>query len=584
MKKQGTSEIYDLVLKADFEAAIDELKAMYAQDPSLKNSVHFYTLFATLEGLINRKEATLRCLAKAKRLQSASGSTGAILLDMTDIRFHVLFHEDKKADELFNLFVETNQKSSMGWAERGVFLYHLEKFGPAGESFELALKHNRNNALALGYKALAQRRMGSPREKESFRDFVMANVPNDVGYLSKAEIYDNLGDYEKVREYAAKVLAKTPSNLAAIFLKRESFIKENKFSLARKYERKLESAGFFIEGFDKLPDDRFYVLWNILFYLEQTRFLRQLGGVPLGDPGSVLHGTATGVSAQEPAGSPLAAEASGSAKRSYSSIQQGNIRMADQYFEKGKKKLEEKDYEEAIKFFNQAVSYDPDHVLALNEMGLTYMMTGDEQGYRIDQAVNYFDEIIRRDPSFAQAHYYKFVAFLLVGNYENAIASIDMAIGLEPGNIQYQLDKGVLLSDIKRNEFAIEVFEGVLKQDPENATAWSSLAFIHKRVGNKKMEVKCLNRFLKLAPKDVNAWFERGMVFKRFAKYDTAISCFDHILSLETDHYLALKEKGMCLRLMGKREEGDEIITRAEQNRERYLKEASRLEDSLIGR
>jgi len=601
MKQQENNGIRGFILKADFEAAIRELKALYANDKSLKDSVHFYTLFGVLEGVINQKEASLRCVSKAQKIQTGGSS---LFLDMMAIRLHVLFHEDRKADELFTLFVERNPKSSVGWGERGMFLYHQEKFGPAAESLDIALELDEWNILAQGYKALNQRRTGSPEEKESFRTFVTMDAKSDICYLSKGEIYDNMENYEKMRAYVSKVLDNNPENLAAIYLKRESLIKENKFSLARKFERKLESSGFFLESFDKLPDDRFFVLGKILYFLEQSRFLKNLGGVPFGEargtsPRSLGSVERTAYS-PSPVSSPVelgGAEALGvqgagvvdvagsvkDARKSFSTINQGKFMMADQYFEKGMKKLEKKDYEEAIRFFKQAVSYNPDHILALNEIGLTYMITGDEQGYRIDRAVNYFDQTLLRDPSFAQAHYYKFVAFLLVGNYESALASIDMAIAVEPDNIEYLLDKGVLLGDIKRSEFAVEVFEEVLKKDPENPTAWSSLAFIYKEMRNKKMEVKSLNKFLTLEPKDVNAWFERGMVFKRFARYETAISCFDHILSLEEDHHLAMKEKGMCLRLMGRREEGDELLARADQNRIRYLDEAAKLDSSLSG-
>ena len=601
MKQQENSGLQELIRRADFETAIHELKALYASDRSLKDSIHFYTLFGVLEGLINRKEASLRCLNKAQKIQTDDSS---LFLDMMAIRFHVLYHEDRKADDLFNLLVEKHPKSSDGWSERGIFLYHLEKFGPAAESLDIALDLNELNILAKGYKALNQRRMGSPDEKESFRTFVTMEAKSDIGYLCKGEIYDNMGNFEKMRAYVSKVLDNDPENLAAIYLKRESLIKENKFSLARKYERKLESSGFCLESFDKLPDDRFFVLGKILYFLEQTEFLKDLGGAPFDEaremsPRSVertkrtIHSSAAlssslgpevvGAPGVQDAGEPGVSGSIEDSRKSLKAINQGKFMMADQYFEKGKKKLEEKDYEEAIRFFKQAVSYNPDHILALNEIGLTYMITGDEQGYRIDRAINYFDQTLLRDPSFALAHYYKFVAFLLLGNYESAIASIDMAIAVEPGNIDYLLDKGVLLGDIKRDEFAVEVFEEVLKRDSENPTAWSSLAFIYKKAGNKKMEVKCLNKFLALVPKDVNAWFERGMVFKRFAKYDTAISCFDHILSIEEDHHLAMKEKGMCLRLMGKREEGDELLARADQNRMRYLDEAAKLDSSLSG-
>ena len=577
---ENRNQLHQMLSKADFKGALGQLKTMYAEHRELKSSPHFFTLFANFQTLLNRKEAALKAMSKAVELQ---GFNKSLFLEMTNARIQVIFNNDRKADELYNLFVEENPDSSLGWCERGIFLYHQDKFGPSLESLEIAIEKNPKNLLAQGYRTLELERVGSPKAAESLRRFEAMEGKRTISLLSKAEVYEEIGNHEKARAQLTTVLEQNPNNLAAICLKRESFIKENKFSLARKFERKLERDGVKLESLDQLPDNRFATLGKLLFFLEETKFLRNLGNVQLDHSTTPTATQSPGLRAKTifPGAERVVVDgeqmdmgdAVATARMNYNTIQQNKFRMADQYFEKAMKKLEVRNYEEAIKFFLQAISHNPDHILALNEMGMTYLMTGDEQGYRIDKAVGYFDEIIRRNPNFAKAHYHKFVAFLLVGNYEAALESIDLAIVSDPRTIEYLIDKGVLLMDIKRHEFAEEVFKEVLEKEPMNSTAWSSLACIYKDMGNKKEEVKCLNNFLKVEPGDVNAWFERGMVFKRFAKYDTAIKCFDHILTVEQGHYLAMKEKGMCQRLMGNRAEGDQLIDQADQNKLRYLNE-----------
>jgi len=502
MRPQG---IRELVFTADFGEAVHQLKEQYSKNSALKSSPQFYTLMGILEGITSNKKASLRYFQKAKGLY---GSSSTLFLDMMAIRFSVFFQEDSTANKLFNAFVEENPQSSLGWGERGAFLYHQGKHGPAIESLDIALDLNDRNILARGYKALAGEEIGSAKADEDYRKFVITEPSDALGSLSKAEIYDNKDDFERSRAYITQVLAEDPGNLAAIYLKRASLIHEGKRTLLKKFDRKLDYMGFRLEALDLLQKNRFYVLGKILFFLGQTNIFQELGDLPVSG-GVGIPGRAS-VREEELAPRPamkaggrarsLDGGAGAASRQNYQAANEPRFKMADKHFAKGKMEMQRKNHEAAIKYFEQAVSYNPDHTEALNEIGLIYMITGDDRGYRIDQAIKYFDRIILQAPNFSLAHYNKFVAFLLVGNYESALESIDMAIAVEPGNIQYLLDKGVLLGDIKRCDYAVEVLEEVIRKDPDNATAWGRLAFVYKELGNKKNEVRCLNHFLKLEP------------------------------------------------------------------------------------
>ncbi|HID71469.1 MAG TPA: hypothetical protein EYP29_01835, partial [Thermoplasmata archaeon] len=339
--KQG---IRELILKADFAKALYTLEIISKENSSLQNSPHFYCLRGILEGLTNRKENALLYLRKAKEMSREQPS---LFLDMMVVRFHVLFNEDRMADHLYNLFVEDHPESSLGWSERGIFLYHKGKMAPALESLNIALTFNKENIQALGYKALVHRKIASAEAKDIFRKFLLIEPRNGMEYLSKGEIYENLENYEKARAYISKVLEKSPANLAAIYLKRESFIKEGKFSLAKKFERKIKRMDFKIENLDSLPENRFYVLGKILFFLEQNRFLKNLGGVPV-EAGNERELVSSFPSTSKNVERVGKSQIQMAVAKSFDEVQEEKVKIAENYFKKGKDKLKEKRYDEAI--------------------------------------------------------------------------------------------------------------------------------------------------------------------------------------------------------------------------------------------
>ncbi len=593
MNAKDRLRIRSLFLKGEFEESVKSLKNMLNNDPNLKHSIEFSAALGAARGLLGENEKSLHLLQRTAQVQQRNqGATiPSFSVDLFIARFNILFHEDRKADECYNLFVENFHRSGLGWCDRGIFLYHQGKLGPALESLEIALNRGRENVLALGYLALTQQTTNHPSAQNSMRYFAATLPRTEIDLLGKAEVHHCLGDFETAREYINKALEANPGSLAAHYLKFSNLKTEKRHSLIRKFEKKLENSGFNLTAFHNLPEDRFYVMWKILYLLEHSSLLKgekegasvqMAQGSPA--PGSLLSAASrTHRPKRENSGieNPVVAAST----RDLRTLNREQFKIADTYFQKGKDKMEQKNYNDAIHFFMQAVVHNQDHIPALNEIGLIYLSTGDDEGYRIDQAVQYFNKILKRDPEFAQAHYNKFIAFLIVGNHPEALASIDMAISLEPDNVEYRIDKAVLLSSLNRDEYAIEVLEETLRLAPHNATAWMSLAFSYKNLGNKKMEVKCLNEFLKREPKDVNAWFERGITFKRFGKYDTAIKCFDKIMTLEKGHYLAMKEKGTCLKLMGQKELGEQLIRQAEENRAKYImknKEKDLLQDMGI--
>ncbi len=93
---------------------------------------------------------------------------------------------------------------------------------------------------------------------------------------------------------------------------------------------------------------------------------------------------------------------------------------------KGNYRLEDGQYEEAIKEFNIALDKNPDHVMAHLGLAVSFM-----QMERNKEALDELDRTIALDPNLAAAHADKGILLDRLGRYEEALASYKKALQLD---------------------------------------------------------------------------------------------------------------------------------------------------------
>ena len=90
-------------------------------------------------------------------------------------------------------------------------------------------------------------------------------------------------------------------------------------------------------------------------------------------------------------------------------------------------------------------------------------------------AISAFESAIRLDPNSWQSHYDLGIALLSSGNPQRAAKELQTASSLKPGSEQILLPLGVALSELNRQDEAIDAFRAILKQDPHSVNALDGL-------------------------------------------------------------------------------------------------------------
>ncbi|MDX1775969.1 MAG: tetratricopeptide repeat protein [Desulfobulbales bacterium] len=93
---------------------------------------------------------------------------------------------------------------------------------------------------------------------------------------------------------------------------------------------------------------------------------------------------------------------------------------------KGNYRLEDGQYEEAVKEFSEALGKNPDHAMAHLGLAVTYMQMGEA-----DAAMQEFNLVIADNPELATAYADRGILYDRLGEYEKALADYKKAIELD---------------------------------------------------------------------------------------------------------------------------------------------------------
>jgi tetratricopeptide (TPR) repeat protein len=97
-------------------------------------------------------------------------------------------------------------------------------------------------------------------------------------------------------------------------------------------------------------------------------------------------------------------------------------------------------------------------------------------------AIACFDDVIRKNPKNAEAHYYLGLAHHGKGDYDNAIKDFSAAIKLNPKHLQAYTNRGNAFFQKKEYDKALRDFTFLIEIDPKNASTYINRANVYKQL------------------------------------------------------------------------------------------------------
>lgn len=210
---------------------------------------------------------------------------------------------------------------------------------------------------------------------------------------------------------------------------------------------------------------------------------------------------------------------------------------ADNQYKQGNKLFAEGNYEEAEKYYIEAVTINPNRADYYINYGMTLIKLG-----KYEEAIAQFDRIymeksiqlVRENNKKALRG--KGIAFYSMMNYSEAIACFDQALSM---NELSELDMDILYyKGSAQKAFGLyaeaeETYTTIITIDQENREALSSRAYIYSRLGNYEKSIKDYDKILTLEPNSMENYMGKYNLLRSIGRTEDAYQVLEQVLKLE---------------------------------------------------
>lgn len=146
----------------------------------------------------------------------------------------------------------------------------------------------------------------------------------------------------------------------------------------------------------------------------------------------------------------------------------------DQWLSKARSLRQQGMNKKSIEAFRKVLQLDPNHLDALNEMGLVYIHIGEQT-----DAIIALDYAIDINPKDYRAYSNKAQAHLSLGAFEDALAAAETGLKYCPQEAELWVKKARALESLFKIQDAVIAYNEALKYDSDNPESWESLALCY---------------------------------------------------------------------------------------------------------
>ncbi len=157
----------------------------------------------------------------------------------------------------------------------------------------------------------------------------------------------------------------------------------------------------------------------------------------------------------------------------------GQDNNADQCVSKGIELEKSQSFDEAINYFEKAISMDPSCAKAWYWKGYTFEMMDTSSPANISlnkEAITCFENAIKINSSYVDPYTDMSFCQAEIGMYDEALKTINKALAIDPNNSGALGIKGVVFYFLRNYDEAIKWFDKAIESDPNNADAWANEA------------------------------------------------------------------------------------------------------------
>lgn len=225
----------------------------------------------------------------------------------------------------------------------------------------------------------------------------------------------------------------------------------------------------------------------------------------------------------------------------------------------GSASISQRKPEDAIRYFQQAIRENPTFSPAYNGWGIALAAQGDFIG-----AIQKYGDAIRLNPKDATGFRNRGITLNRLSQYERAIGDFNRVIVLNPMDVDVLFSLGYTFENLNDIRSAIEAYNQVINLDPNHFWALNNRCYLRAILNQLSAALVDCDSALRLQPNNYAARDSRGFVNLKLNRLPQAITDYDVALKDKPDLPTSLFGRGIARRKMGDTVAGDSDIADAE--------------------
>jgi tetratricopeptide (TPR) repeat protein len=210
-------------------------------------------------------------------------------------------------------------------------------------------------------------------------------------------------------------------------------------------------------------------------------------------------------------------------------------------YHRGVAHLKNRDASAAIDDFRAALALQPDYVDALLGCGDAHHQVGEHRA-----AIDCYSKLIGIRPRTAVYYDKRVAAYVLAGDYEQAVADLSEAIRLDPPSARrrYEERGDLYFERIGDCERAIQDYTEVIRRDPRHPHAYNVRGWCYHLTRQHERAVADATEAIGLDGRKAGYYHTRGEAWRALREYDKAIADFTQALVLDPRHFDSTAGRG----------------------------------------
>lgn len=170
---------------------------------------------------------------------------------------------------------------------------------------------------------------------------------------------------------------------------------------------------------------------------------------------------------------------------------------------------------------------------------------------RAEEALATYDRAIALQPNFPWAWARKGRALRILNRCEEALACYDEALRLDPNYAWALKGRGMALERMGDLEGALEAHRRAAQLDPHDVWHWHNQGEIYQRMGRYDEAIALLETALRIDERHANSWAKLGQIYRLRRQYDQAMAAYERAIVLDRRYAWAHNGYGLALKAQG---------------------------------